>query len=56
MDTCSETIGLEQFSISHAHCIDKDLFERLGDCKLIVAKDQNQRAECGCIASIDMGV
>ena len=55
MDTCSETIGLEQFGISHAHCIDNDLFERLGDCKLTVAKDRNQCAECCCIASIDIG-
>lgn len=27
----------------------------LGDCKLTVAKDLNQRAECKYIASIDIG-
>ena len=48
IDICFETIGLEQFGISHALCIDKDLFESLGDCKLTVEKDRNQRAECGC--------
>lgn len=27
----------------------------IGKCKLAVGKDQNQRPECGCIASIDIG-
>ena len=39
----------------HARCIDKERFERLGKCKLSVEKDPNQRPECGCIASIDIG-
>jgi len=55
MDTCSEAIELDQFGISHAHCIDQERFERIGKCKLAVGKDQNQRQECGCIASIDIG-
>ena len=55
IDICFETIVVEQFGISHAHCIAKDLFERLGDCKSTVARKLNQRAECGCIASIDIG-
>ena len=28
---------------------------KVGKCKLAVGKDQNQRPECGCIASIDIG-
>lgn len=55
IDTCAEAIDLEKFSIAHAHCIDKERFERLGKCKLSVEKDPNQRPECGCIASIDIG-
>ena len=55
IDTCAEAIDLEKFNITHAHCIDKDRFERLGKCKLSVGKDPNQRPECGCIASIDIG-
>lgn len=55
IDTCAEKIDLEKFSISHAHCIDKERFERLGKCNLSVDKDPNQRPECGCIASIDIG-
>lgn len=55
IDTCSETIELEKFGITHAHCIDRERFERIGQYKLAVEKDKNQRAECGCIASIDIG-
>ncbi len=55
IDTCAEDIDLSKFNIQHAHCIDKERFERLGDYKLIVEKDKNQRPECGCIASIDIG-
>lgn len=55
LDTCAEAIELENLHILHAHCIDKDRFERLGQFKLSVEKDPNQRPECGCIASIDIG-
>ena len=55
IDTCSEAIELDRFGITHAHCIDRERFERIGKCKLAVGKDQNQRPECGCIASIDIG-
>ncbi len=55
IDTCSEVIELDSFGITHAHCIDKERFERIGKCRLAVGKDQNQRQECGCIVSIDIG-
>lgn len=55
IDTCAEEIDLEKFGIAHAHCIDKKRFERIGKYKLSVEKDPNQRPECGCIASIDIG-
>ena len=55
IDTCCESIELEKFGISHAHCIDKERFERIGNYKLTIEKDKNQRSECGCIASIDIG-
>lgn len=55
IDTCAEDIDLSRFGIQHAHCIDKERFERFGNYKLIVGKDKNQRPECGCIASIDIG-
>ena len=55
IDTCAEKIELGSLDIPHACCIDKDRFERIGNCKLTLGKDPNQRAECGCVASIDIG-
>jgi hypothetical protein len=55
IDTCAEANDFSKINIKHAHCIDKDRLERIGKCKLKIAKDKNQRAECGCVASIDIG-
>lgn len=56
IDTCAEKIDLKQFGIEHARCIDDRLFEKLLGCSLHVDKDKYQRHECGCIASIDIGM
>ena len=56
VESCAERINLEQFGIAHGHCIDCDLFERLLGQKLDLSKDPNQREECGCMASIDIGM
>lgn len=56
MESCAEKINLEQFGIDHGHCIDCSLFERLLGCRLNLDKDKNQREECGCMASIDIGM
>ncbi len=56
IDTCAEEIDLQQFGIDHARCIDNKLFEKLLGCSLEVDKDKNQRKECGCVASIDIGM
>ncbi len=53
--TCAEQINLQKVGISHGSCIDKKLIERLLGCKLIVEKDKNQREECGCFESIEVG-
>ncbi len=55
IDTCSEKGEFAEIGVAHAHCIDKERIERIGGFKLNVDKDTNQRAECGCIASIDIG-
>lgn len=55
IDTCAEAIELNGLEIPHACCIDKERLERLGHCRLKVEKDKNQRQECGCVASIDIG-
>lgn len=55
LSTCSESIELGEYGISHAHCVDGGLFETLAGCRLEVKKDRNQRKECGCAESIDIG-
>lgn len=55
IDTCAEIGDFHKLRVEHAHCIDKERIERIGGFKLDVDKDTNQRAECGCVASIDIG-
>lgn len=55
LDTCAESCDFGTLGVFHACCIDKERFERIGKCKLNVEKDKNQRSECGCAASIDIG-
>jgi hypothetical protein len=56
IDTCAEKIDLQEYGIEHARCIDDRLFSKLLSSKLDVEKDKNQRLECGCISSIDIGM
>ena len=55
LDTCAETIDLGKYGIGHAKCIDQQLLERIGNYHLKIKRDPNQRAVCGCAASIDLG-
>ena len=55
IQTCAEQIALESIGIKHGKCIDNELVENLLGVKLIVSKDPNQRKECGCVQSIDIG-
>ena len=56
IDTCAEKINLNKLGIEHARCIDDRLLSNLLSSKLDVQKDKNQRLECGCISSIDIGM
>ena len=55
IESCAEGVDLKQFGIEHGRCVDGSLFETLLGCKLKIDRDKNQRAECGCAASIDIG-
>lgn len=56
MASCAEKTDLEPFGIKHNCCIDKSLIESIAGCRINAGKDKNQRAECGCVESIDIGI
>ena len=53
--SCAEKYDLQNFGIQHGKCIDNDLIEQIIGAKISVRKDKDQRAECGCVDSIDIG-
>ena len=55
IDTCAEDIDLSKYGIGHASCIDRHRLEHIGNYRLDVERDKNQRAACGCVSSIDLG-
>jgi len=52
---CAEETDFSQVGVERNCCIDKRLIERLTGYPLKAAKDRNQRKECGCIESVDIG-
>lgn len=56
IETCSEDIDLDYCNIKHGKCIDDKLINNLFSIDLNVNKDKNQRKECGCIQSVDIGM
>ncbi len=57
IETCSEKIDLSHYGINHAKCIDNKLIGEITNNNNIThKKDPNQRKECGCVQSIDIGV
>ncbi len=55
IESCAEQIDLQKAGVQHGSCIDKKLIEKILGCKLIGEKDKNQREECGCFESIEVG-
>ena len=55
IDTCAETGDFSRLGIGRASCIDCERLERIGNYRLRAPKDPNQRPECGCAVSIDIG-
>lgn len=54
-ETCAEAVELKHLGIRHGCCIDRRLIERLTGAAISGRKDKNQRGECGCLESIDIG-
>lgn len=55
IETCAEQIDLQKYGIAHGSCIDSKLIERITGGSMKVEKDKNQRIECGCVQSIEVG-
>jgi len=53
---CAEKSDLQDCGIQRAACIDGVLLSKLLARDLSVKKDKNQRAECGCMPSVDIGM
>lgn len=55
MASCSEKTDLSSCGIAHNCCIDRRLIEQITGNHFEVGKDGNQRKECGCVESIEVG-
>ena len=55
VESCAEKVDLSGVGVEHGCCIDPGLIEVLTGRTLLKKKDRNQRAECGCIESVEVG-
>ncbi len=53
--SCAEQMDLSEYGVEHGSCIDKGRIEEILGCSIEVNRDKNQRPECGCVESIDIG-
>ena len=53
--SCAEQMDLSQCGVAHGSCIDKARIEAVLGCSIDVSRDKNQRPECGCVESVDIG-
>ena len=55
IETCAEGIDLTDIGIQPGKCIDDELIKHVFGIDTAHRKDPNQRTECGCVKSIDIG-
>ena len=55
IESCAEHMDLQSIGIRHGSCIDRNLISKIIGCKIDVTKDKNQRQECGCVESVEVG-
>ena len=56
IQSCAEALDLGAAGIAHGRCIDGALFESLLGQPLHWSPAKGQRPECGCAASVDIGI
>lgn len=54
--SCAEEIDLRSYGVRPGKCIDDDLIQRVFGIEVPHKKDPNQRKECGCVVSKDIGM
>ena len=52
---CAEAGDYSAYSVEQGRCVDPELIGRLTGREIRAAKDKNQRPECGCAESVDVG-
>ncbi len=53
--TCAEKFDLDKHGIKHGACIDKGIIQKVLGFDITDSRDKNQRPECLCLESIDIG-
>lgn len=55
LESCAQEKHFGKYGVYHGKCIDDDLVSRIIKKALNLSKDKNQREQCGCVASVDIG-
>jgi len=55
LESCAQEESFEKFNVCHGKCIDDKLISKINKKILVVNKDKNQREQCGCVESVDIG-
>jgi hypothetical protein len=55
LESCAQEESFEQFGVYHGKCIDDKLISNITKNEMVLEKDKNQREQCGCVTSVDIG-
>lgn len=55
IESCAEHTDLCECGVKHGTCIDKNLIQNIIGYEIAGNKDKNQREECGCFESVEVG-